>query len=86
MKKSKEKPTYEELEKQLDKALSEAKQDRAELKKANKKIDDLELKINLLEYLNDPENSQKKKQTDPTMEKNSGRIPRHTYRAEDIMT
>ena len=28
----------------------------------------------------------KKKQTDPTMEKNSGRIPRHTYRAEDIMT
>ena len=85
MKKSKEKPTYEELEKQLNKALSEAKHDKAELKKANKKIDDLELKINLLEYLNDPENSQKK-QTDPTMEKNSGRIPRHTYRAEDIMT
>ena len=69
MKKSKEKPTYEELEKQLNKALSEAKHDKAELKKANKKIDDLELKINLLEYLNDPENSQKKSKLTPQWKK-----------------
>lgn len=69
MKKSKEKPTYEELEKQLNKALSEAKHDKAELKKANKKIDDLELKINLLEYLNDPKNSQKKSKLTPQWKK-----------------
>ena len=69
MKKSKEKPTYEELEKQLNKALSEAKHNKAELKKANKKIDDLELKINLLEYLNDPENSQKKSKLTPQWKK-----------------
>lgn len=38
MKKSKEKTTYEELEKQLNKALSEAKHDKAELKRQTKKL------------------------------------------------
>ena len=62
------------------------KSTKAELKKVKREKEDLELKVNLLEYLKDPENLQKKKQTESQMAKNSGSIPRHTYRAEDIVT
>ena len=60
MKKQADKPTYEELQRQLQEARTEAKTAKAELRRSKQKTKDLELKVNLLEYLNDPENPEKK--------------------------
>jgi chromosome segregation ATPase len=69
MKKQAEKPTYKELQKQLQEARSEAKKAKTELKRANAKIDDLELNVKLLEYLKDPKNSEKKSKLSPQWQK-----------------
>lgn len=69
MKKQAEKQTNEELRKQLQNALKEVKSNKAELKKVKREKEDLELKVNLLEYLKDPENQQKKSKLSPQWQK-----------------
>lgn len=69
MKKQAEKQTNEELRKQLQNAFKEVKSIKAELKKVKREKEDLELKVNLLEYLKDPENQQKKSKLSPQWQK-----------------
>lgn len=69
MKKQTDKPTYKELQEQLQEARREAKTAKAELRKSKLKTKDLELKINLLEYLNNPENPEKKSKLSPQWQK-----------------
>lgn len=69
MKKQAEKQTNEELRRQLQEALREVKSTKAELKKVRREKDDLELKVNFLEYLKDPENQQKKSKLSPQWQK-----------------
>ena len=69
MKKQASKPTYEDLQKQLQEAREEANKAKAELRKSKLKTKDLELKINLLEYLKDPENPEKKSKLSPQWQK-----------------
>ena len=69
MEKNKGKATKEELEKQLNDALAEIKHIKAEIRKAKKKTADLETQINFLEYLDDPENSEKRAQLSPQWRK-----------------
>ena len=69
MKKQADKPTYEELQRELQEARREAETAKAELRKSRLKTKDLELKINLLEYLKDPENPEKKSKLSPQWQK-----------------
>lgn len=69
MKKDNDQSSKKELIRQLKEARSEAKQAKAELKKANAKIEDLEPNVKLLEYLKDPENSEKKSKLSPQWQK-----------------